>query len=101
MPFLRHHLVAYAAEDIVVENILLGSKLAQLDVVFCCLQAVCRDLMIEEKNDPGWVPDPGIPACNLIESLHCQGAGYIMNHGAIYIRHDELARLYLFVCRSG
>ncbi len=21
-----------------------------------------------------------------------------MNHGAIYIRHDELARLYLFVC---
>ena len=81
MPFLRNHLMAYATEDIIVENALLFSKLAELDVVFRCLQAVCRDLMIEENYDLSWIPDPGILACNLIESLHCQG-GDIVDHGA-------------------
>ena len=101
MPLLGHHLMAYAAEYIVIENALIFGELSELDVIFRGLQAVCRDLMVEEKNDPGGVPDPGIPACNLIESLHCQGAGDIVNHGTIYVRHDELARLYLFFCRSG
>lgn len=101
MTLLRHHLMAYAAEDVIVENSLLSSELAQLDMVFCCLQTVCRHLMIEEEDDLVWIPDPGIPTCNLAESLHCQGAGDIMNHGAVDVRHDELARFSLFFCRSG
>ena len=53
--------------------------------------------MIEEKDDSGRVPDPGIPARDLIKSLNRQRAGDIVDHGAVYVRHDKLASMYLFL----
>ena len=101
MALLRHDLVAYAAENVVVEDALLCGELAQHDMIFRRLQAVCRHLMIEEKHDLGGIPDLGVLTCDLIEPLDRQGTGDIVNHGSVYLRHDELARTHLFICRSG
>jgi len=44
-------------------------------MIFRRLQAVCRDLMIEEQHDLGGIPDLGVIARDLIESLDRQWTG--------------------------
>jgi len=101
MPFFGHDLMAYPAEDVVVEYALLLRELSQHDVVVCSIEAVRRNLMIEEHYDPCRIPHPGIPARDLIKSGYRQRSGDIMDHGAVDFRHDELAGMRLFCCRLG
>ncbi len=101
MALLRHDLMAYPAENIVVEDGLLCGELAQHDMIFRRLQAIRRDLMIKQQNDPGGIPDFCVLACDLIESLDRQGTGDIVDHGSVYLRHDELTSPHLSICRSG